>query len=200
MLDKYRKIVNDNISIHNDGLKVLKKHENQLSIMKIELSDHKKIRETYQKAAVATQTYLEKHLSLIVTNALRSVFFEEDLSFVVKFNDKRNSTSCSLSILEDGEEYDVIEDRGFGVADIASFALRVAYILLDSVDKVLILDEPFRNLDKDRIPFASKMVQELSHKLGIQFIIVTHINELTECADKVLYVTKKNKYSEVSSS
>ena len=199
MLDKYRKVVDDTITIRNHSLKLLKKHEGQLSEFKLELMDHKKVREIFQQAAVSTQTYLEKHLSLIVTNALKSVFYELNIEFLVKFDKKRNSTECKLAIIEDGEEYDIMDDRGFGVADIASFALRVAYVLMDSVDKVLILDEPFRNLDKDKIPHASKMVQELSHKLNIQFIIVTHIEELSECADKVLHVVKHKKLSIIES-
>ena len=41
-------------------------------------------------------------------------------------------------------------------------------------------------MDKERTPYASKMVAELSKKLGIQFIISTHIDDLTEAADKVI--------------
>ena len=48
------------------------------------------------------------------------------------------------------------------------------------------MDEPFRNLDKERTPYASKMVAELSKKLGIQFIIVTHVEALTEKANRVI--------------
>ena len=88
--------------------------------------------------------------------------------------------------MEDNNEYEILDDRGFGVADICSFALRVAYILMDEVDNVLILDEPFRNLDKDRTPYASKMIAELSKELDIQFIISTHIDDLTEAANKVI--------------
>jgi DNA repair exonuclease SbcCD ATPase subunit len=194
----YRKKITDRKAIRDYSISQLKKH-NDISIsLKNELSDHKKIREVYQQAALHTQTFLEKHLSVIVTNAIRSVFYEKNMEFKVEFDKKRNSTECALTILEDGEEYDIIEDKGFGVADIASFALRVAYILLDSVDNVLILDEPFRNLDKKRIPFASKMVQELSHKLGIQFIIVTHIEALAECADNSMYVSISKKLSSIS--
>lgn len=68
-------------------------------------------------------------------------------------------------MIEDGEEYDLMDDKGFGIADICSFALRVAYVLLDSVDNVLIMDELFRNLDEERVVYASKMVAELSKNL-----------------------------------
>jgi DNA repair exonuclease SbcCD ATPase subunit len=158
----------------------------ELNDLEENLTDHKKVREVYQQAALATQSYIESHISSIVTNALQSVFFEKDLEFKVVFDKKRNSTECNLYILEDGDEYEILDDKGFGVADISSFALRVAYILLDSVDNVLIMDEPFRNLDKDRTPYASRMVAELSKELDMQFIISTHIDDLTEAANKVI--------------
>jgi DNA repair exonuclease SbcCD ATPase subunit len=197
MKSSYRDRLDKQAAVHEYNKSQLKRHKSELSVLKRESDDHKKIRDTYKQAAVTTQSYLEKHLSLIVTNALQSVFYEEDFEFVVKFSEKRNATECSLTIIDDGEEYDIIEDKGFGVADIASFALRVAYVLLDSTDNVIIFDEPFRNLDKNRIPLASKMVKELSHKLDMQFIIISHIKELAECADKSVQIAKVKKFSEV---
>lgn len=191
-ISSIRSSVDRSISVREYSIKQLSKHEKDLKFLTEELADHKKIRETYQQAAVSTQSYLEKHLSLIVTNALQSVFFEKDFQFRVKFDKKRNATECELVVIQDGEEYDIIEDKGFGVADIASFALRVAYVLLDSVDNVLILDEPLRHLDRTRMSYASKMIKELSHKLNMQFIIVTHSKELIEHADKIINIEYKN--------
>lgn len=192
-IGSWRNKVNDTLTIHNHEKKNLQIYEANLVLLEDDLTDHKKVREVYQQAAIFTQEYLEEHISSIVTHALKSVFYEKDIEFKAKFDKKRNSSECSLFILDEGEEYDILEDKGFGVADIASFALRVAYILLDSVDNVLIMDEPFRNLDKDRTPHASKMIAELSKKLKIQFIIVTHIDDLAECADKVIKLRLKRK-------
>lgn len=164
----------------------LKTKNKELKQLQQSLFDHEKVREVYQQAALATQQYIETNISSIVTNALQAVFFEKNLEFVVKFDKKRNSTECNLFLIEDGEEYDLMDDKGFGIADICSFALRVAYVLLDSVDNVLIMDEPFRNLDEERVVYASKMVAELSKELDMQFIISTHINALTEAANKVI--------------
>lgn len=198
MLSSYRSKIDRSLAIANEWKSVLDRQQKKKLHLEKELSDHKIVREVYQQAAINTQAYLEKHISFIVTNALQAVFFEKDIKFIVKFEKKRNTSECELSIIEDGEEYDIIDDKGFGVADIASFALRVAYVLLDKSEKVLIMDEPFRNLDAERAPYASKMIKELSHKLGIQFIICTHIEDLSEHADKVIRIVKNGKYSEVA--
>lgn len=189
----YRKTIDSLVAIHNNYSWNLAEYNSEMVDLEKNLEDHKKVREVYQQAAIFTQEYLEEHISSIVTHAIKSVFYEKDLKFKVKFDKKRNSSECNLFILDGEDEYDILEDKGFGVADIASFALRVAYILLDSVDNVLIMDEPFRNLDKDRTPHASKMIAELSKKLNMQFIIVTHLDDLTECADKVIILRMKQK-------
>ena len=121
------------------------------------------------------------------------------MKFKIEFIKKRKSTECELSLIEEGDEYEILYDKGFGIADICSFALRVAYVMIDDVDKVIILDEPFRNLDKERTQYASRMVSELSHKLGIQFIICTHIDDLSDAADRIVKVKLvKKDTSEVS--
>ena len=182
----YRKVVENALSENKLKKRELNQIQKGLEELESDLSDHQKVREVYQQAALATQKYIENHISSIVTNALQSVYFEKNLEFKLEFDKKRNSTECNLTLLDDGDEYEFIDDKGFGVADVASFALRVAYILMDDVDKVLVMDEPFRNLDNERMLYASKMVAELSKELNMQFIVSTHIDELTEAADKVV--------------
>ncbi len=195
----YRTTINNVLPIHNKKKKELEQANKKLVSLEENLTDHEKVREVYQQAALATQRFIETHISSIVTNAIQSVFFEKNLEFKVEFDKKRNSTECSLTLLEDGEEYEILDDKGFGVADITSFALRVAYILLDTVDNVLIMDEPLRHLDSDRMSYASKMIAELSKELNMQFIIVTHSNELDNYADKAIKVVYEKGASKVIS-
>jgi DNA repair exonuclease SbcCD ATPase subunit len=89
---------------------------------------------------------------------------------------------------------------GYGAADIASLALRVAYWKLDGESRnVLALDEPLRNLDKERQVLASMMIKNLSRmKGGLQFVIVTHNTALAESADRVFGVIKEDEVSHVT--
>ena len=80
---------------------------------------------------------------------------------------------------------------GGGVVDLTAFALRIAcYVLENNTDNVIILDEPFRFISRDLQERAGKILKTLSNKLGIQIIMVTHIKELIDCADKVFEVKK----------
>jgi DNA repair exonuclease SbcCD ATPase subunit len=95
-----------------------------------------------------------------------------------------------------------MDAAGGGAVDVAAFALRVASWSMQRprTRPVIILDEPMRFLSPDLQPKASDMLQELSQKLGLQFIIVTHEEELTQQVDKVFEVLKKGGVTNVRTS
>jgi ABC-type sulfate/molybdate transport systems ATPase subunit len=68
---------------------------------------------------------------------------------------------------------------GGGVVDVAAFALRIACLTLrkPALRKVLILDEPFRFLSAEYRPRVRSLIESLADEFGVQFIIVTHLDE-----------------------
>ncbi len=161
------------------------------------LVSHVEAREIIQKAAQLTQESLEERLTEIVSQALDLVFDNLNLGFKVEFLPRRNSTECDMFITEDGELYDPLSSCGFGAADVASFALRVAMWTLNKTDNIMVFDEPFRNLGDDDMPQAALLLSTLSEELGIQMVIVTHKEELKNNAGLTYRVTKRNKISTV---
>lgn len=154
-------------------------------------------RKIIQKAAQTTQAYLSIQLSEIVTNALKAVFGGNAYMFKLDFVQRRNATECDLLFTQNGKDLNPLDSCGYGAADIASLALRVAYWKLDGgARNLLALDEPTRNLSLDKQPLAGQIIKQLSESLNLQFLIVTHNRALTQAADKVFEVTK-NKYSKV---
>jgi DNA repair exonuclease SbcCD ATPase subunit len=193
MLKNYRKFLDDKLvelNVYDKNGKVLR---NEIVLLEDDLDTLKKCREIFQKSALVTQNHLAEHLSKIVTKALKLVFYEKDVSFKMNFVERRNTTECDMFIMEDGWEYGILDSRGFGMADIASFALRIAYVILHRSENVLILDEPFRHLSEDKHELASMMVKALSKELKIQFIIATHVEALKHHADKHFNMVLENK-------
>ena len=92
-----------------------------------------------------------------------------------------------------------MNSSGGGPIDIASFALRIASWSLQRPirSNTIILDEPMKNLSKEYQEQGALMLQEVSRKLGIQFIIVTHEPVLARFADKTFNVSIKNGISRV---
>ena len=152
----------------------------------------------FKKSTLLTQQDISNTLSSIVSKALGVVFPEKNLELKLEFVERRNTSECDIYLIEDGRQYDLLDGRGYGVLDIISFSLKVAHTLLCSNDKVLILDEPFRNLGKTKHRLASRMIRELSTELGIQFIIATHVTVLKEHADKAFFVEQIDGVSNIS--
>ena len=91
-----------------------------------------------------------------------------------------------------------MDSNGGGLVDAISAGLRIACLCLSSRDKVLFLDEPMKFLSADIKPIMADLLKELSHKLGIQIIMVTHDTEFAAIADKTFEVKQVNGRSTVS--
>ena len=113
---------------------------------------------------------------------------------------KRGKTEADLFFVRDGNRVTPLEASGYGMVDIASFALRVAMWSLQRPRSrnVLVLDEPLKFLSRGYQSKASTMLKEISRKLGLQIIMVSHSQELIESADRVFGVSIKDGVSGVS--
>lgn len=149
------------------------------------LKRHEKAREIVREVGLKTQQRLSFHINDITSMALEAVF-NDPYELVAEFVQRRNKTECDLYFSRWGEKVDPKEGSGVGAVDVAAFALRVASWSMQTPKKrnVIMLDEPFRYLDKEHQPLASQMIKEVSDKLGVQFIIITHEAALTIHADK----------------
>ena len=162
------------------------------------LQQHEQAREVVREVGLITQQSLQYHISDITSLALEAVF-EDPYELVAEFVQRRNKTECDLYFSREGNRADPEGASGVGAMDVAAFALRVASWSMQTPKRrnVIILDEPFKYLDKARQPQASQMLKEISDRLGIQFIIVTHESTLAEYADKTFTVGIRNRVSKV---
>jgi len=174
-----------------------------ISVLEVELKANRKKVKHLEKAheivkivGGETQQQLRYHISDITSLALESVF-HNPYKLIMDFVERRGKFECDLLFERDGNIIKPISSGGFGQVDIAALALRVALwsMQIPRTRPTLILDEPFKHLSANHHESASQMVKELSDKLGIQFIISTHIPILSEYADKVFNVKLKNKIS-----
>lgn len=183
-----RDLIEDTLVVYRLSTKQLKK----------EVKCSEKAQVIIQKVAQETQAELEYHISDIVTLALDTIF-DDPYKFKVKFVVKRSKTECELLFEKEGDLVDPLSASGGGVIDTASFALRIALWTLQAPKSrnTIILDEPFKFLSKDLLPRACDLLQELQKKLNLQFIIVTHLDELAECANKTFEVKIKKGISHI---
>jgi DNA repair exonuclease SbcCD ATPase subunit len=147
-----------------------------------------------QEVAKQTQQELEYHISEVVSTALSSVF-DDPYEFKVEFVIKRGKTEADLYFIRRKERVDPLSASGGGVVDVASFALRIALwnLLKGQISNTIWLDEPFKMLSRELQPKAGEMIKMLSDKLKIQFIIITHNQDIIESADKVFEIKQNSK-------
>lgn len=185
----YRSLVNykkEELRIKREQLESKRK---DIQGVEEKLASLKKIAIIFKKSAVSSQEYLSEYLTALVTDSIKVVFPDRNLIFRVEFSTARD-TQCNVSLEEDGKKLSLFDSEGYGVLDIISIVLRAAYIVLDKSEKIMILDEPFRNLSVDRHEAASKMLYDLSHRLKMQIIINTHLIGIEDIADKTIHVKR----------
>ncbi len=150
-----------------------------------------------QIKAQETQEAVKFHIEDIVNTAMNAVFPDE-YTFKLNFVVRRNRTEADIILLEKSFEIDPLKSVGGGVADVLSIALRIVLLIISKKRRVLFLDEPLKNVDKDRKPIAFEMLKRLCSEMKIQVIAVTHDPLMVAIADKEFKVTKKNGISSIS--
>jgi len=145
-----------------------------------------KARTLMSEASRLTQIRVKERIEGLVTLAIRSVF-DRDYHFILNIEIKRNKSEIQLLVQEGGKEpYVPKDDQGGGILDVISYALRVVLWSLENPRSrpLFILDEPMKWTGV-LITRAGRMIKEISEKLGIQVLMVTHDPELMEVGDRV---------------
>lgn len=176
-----------------------KKYIEEYTEKKHQLEERQKLIEQsqafLQRVAQQTQEHLKFQVEDIVNLALETCFPGEYI-FQIMFNISRGKTDAELVFLDQktGRQVDPMNASGGGVVDLTCFALRIAcYALEKEIDNVIVLDEPFRFLSRDLQERAGEILRTLSKKMNLQIILVSHIGEIINVADKVFEVKKDDK-------
>lgn len=198
LITDYRHKLDDLKAEYRLLTKQLGEEQARLGGLKTDAGEWDKARALIQEAALRTQETLKVRLSAIVTTALRAVFQEKDISFRVTFDSKRGKTECTLEVGEGDLFNNPLDAHGGGVVDVVSLALRASFWSIDQTRPVLILDEPMKFLSPDLRPLAADMIRMISARLGLQIVMVSHLQEFIDGADRVFVVQNWNGISTVA--
>lgn len=152
-----------------------------------------------QEVAQKTQAELQFFISDMVDAAISAVFPENSYNFKCEFVQRRGKTEADLFLADaKGNRIKPSDAEGGGLVDIVSFALRIClWSLTKSSRATFFLDEGLKFLSRDLLPKAGELVKELSTRLGLQIIMVSHLDELIDMADRVIEVKKVKGVSNV---
>jgi len=134
---------------------------------------------------------IEKMAGLI-TYGLKTIFDDQNLSFIPVITKKNEKMHIELRTKRDNIEGNM-DSFGGSVAVIESFLLRVLCMLKLNLAKLMLLDETFAPVSEEYISNTSKMVSEISRKLGIDILLVTHQKGFMDNADHVYRASESDK-------
>lgn len=171
----WREKLNNHIARYRLAKDKYKEEKKILAETKTTLEHLGEAQRIVQHIAQTIQQAAHDRIARIVSRCLEAVF-EEPYEFHINFERKRGKTEAELTFLRNGEKIDPLTASGGGVVDVASFALRLACLVLTQPQKrrLLVLDEPLKHLSQNHAGRVREMLMELSMDLKVQFIMVTH--------------------------
>ena len=171
----------------------------KLEYLKKEVDKHIKLRYIIILIVDEIQQEFKNSVESMVTLAVQSVF-DESYTFKLIFEEKNNQLECRPVIMNNDFEYTPDDDMGGSVVNIISFALRCVLWAYEEPKSrpIFIMDEPFTWVGEQLIEKAGQLIHNISHELGLQMIISTHIDEIREFGDAVYSVQKINNISHVT--
>jgi len=128
----------------------------------------------------------------LITYGLKTIFNDQNLTFIPKIVKKNEKMHIELKTLNKGVEGDV-GSIGGSVAIIESFFLRLLCLLKKKYARLLLLDETFAAVAEEYIGNTSKLLSELSKKLNLDILLVTHQRAFQDNADHVYKVRESDK-------
>lgn len=171
--------------------KALKKQE--LDLLK-EIDDFKKEVDVLSRTSIVLKHLLDvmvkdeiNKMADLITYGLKTIFEDQSLSFIPKIIKKNEKIHIELKTENGGIEGD-FESFGGSVAVIESFLIRILCVLKKKLARLLLLDETFAAVGEDYIANTSKLISQLSHKLGIDTLLVTHNKDFINYSDNVYRV------------
>lgn len=164
-----------------------------ISTLEKETVNLKEAQEIVSVVGVLAQENIKKLVECLVTHALQAVFGKE-YSFELESRISRNKPEMEMFVSESGVKYSPKDEKGGGIIDVISFALRVVLwtIREPKSENVLILDEPFKMISPHIADFLGEMLKEISQQLGLQIVMVTQNEVHAEKGDCRFYVRKIN--------
>ena len=166
----------------------------QEQVLAITVKDLKKNIDRDNKASAVLKHLLDimvkdevERMAGLITYGLKTIFDDQNLTFLPEITKKNEKINIELKTNNNGIEGGY---KAFGgsVAVIESFLLRILCLLKKKYAKLIILDETFAAVGEEYISNTGKLVSELSKKIGLDVLLVTHQKEFMHNADHVYKV------------
>lgn len=164
-----------------------------------ELGINDKVQILLQKTSDFARQQAKSRIEEIVTSAL-SVVFDRPYQFRISLEVRGNRPEVDYW-LQSGDIVTQLKppdyDKGGGVIDVITLALRLAIGELSGLQGPIFLDEVGKHVSAEYAPHVAFFLKEYSEKFKRQIILITHNEALADIGDVSLAVSIKDGRSEV---
>lgn len=144
----------------------------------------------FAQFADAREAKVIETIETIVSVGLSQIF-NEDIKLKINQVTRARRIEMDIKVVTGGLETSILDARGGGLAAVAGFLLRLTILLLSpGKRKFLAADEPFAQLSEEYLVPTAEFIADICNRADIQIIMVTHQQEFTEVADKVIRIIK----------
>lgn len=153
----------------------LQEERTSLEAAEKRLQDTKDAQDVVQRIAQSCQQQAHGRISAVVSRCLTAIF-DDPYRFEIVFERKRGRTEARPVFFKGDKEVDPLNAAEGGAVDVASFALRVACLVLTRppARRLLVLDEPMKNVNGRTFQERTAvMLETLARDLKLQMILAT---------------------------
>lgn len=131
----------------------------------------------------------------LLTDGLRAVFEDQDLSVRAEVDVQRGKVAVNLLTVQqhpDGSLVEGLSRDAFGgaVSTVQSVLLRTIVIVRRGLRPVMFLDESLPAFDANYVGNMGAFLRSLCKKLGIDILLVSHNPAMVEAADRAYRIVK----------
>lgn len=191
------------IAVKEGEKKILERQKQQAEARIVtdtaEMELWEKVQVLLQKTSDFARTQAKQHVEEIVTSALQ-VVFSKDYTFTIELDVRGKQPIAEYWLSSEGIKTQLKPpdyDRGGGVADVVSLALRLAVGELSEAQGALLLDEIGKHVSGEYAPNVAYFLKEYSQKFNRQILLITHNDTLADAGEVSLQITQKGGKSEV---
>ena len=177
----------------------LNKNKSNYQMMMKELTLLSEVKELLMSFAENTRDIIKHKLESLVNSALKCIFVDKDVLFKIQINRTKKIIFYDMFVETDGTITPLFDAKGGGILDVITMALRISFVRMFSANlrQTIILDEPFKNLDNERLRLAMEWLDTISTEMGMQFIVVTHEESIVDKSKKIFQFKMVNGVTDV---
>lgn len=184
-------------NIENIESEYTKKHQKTIQL-KEKIGLYQEARDIISAAMKEVQSSFKSTIEDPINDVISYVYYKRNFKFVIDVKEKSSGYEWEPKILDnDKEVFNIKEDSG-GLVSVIGFVFKIIFHVISNKNlrNTLCFDEPVSNIG-DLTGRFGEIIEMLSHKFGIQFIISTHNKDLKSLNGKRFEVEMNGEYSTI---